>query len=457
MAGIIDRYYDFQIKPRYMSDIEILGDVSPVIMNIVHLPENPIPTDVVTVSADIIDDGTVTVELNYKVGEGAFSAVTMVAGTGFSYSGDIPAQVDGSFVSYFISADDGVNAVVHSDTALYAVWAPQALTPIYNIQYTTDSGGDSPFDGQEVTIGGVVTAEFWGSYSNRYLHVQDDDTAWSGVVVFEYGGWDSFDFTTPLGDTVHSVAEVDSVVLTGTVDEYYGLTEIVDVTEFVVYGQATNPPAPITVTVAEIMTGGTMAEAYEGVLVKVEDVTVDNPDLGNGEWSVTDGTNSTMLDDIWEYYFDPTTGRALDEIVGVITYSYDNTKLEPRLARDIVQSGISRFQRIQQVLYSDLLKTAGDGSSDMSPVFGDTVTLTGIVTMPTGLSYAGDGIKFVFADPKGGPWSAILSYAPDSSAYPVLYVGDSIVVTGYIAEYNTPPSNMTELFITQPINLVGIG
>ncbi|MBC8400806.1 MAG: T9SS type A sorting domain-containing protein, partial [Candidatus Marinimicrobia bacterium] len=456
VAGIIDRYYDYQIKPRYMADIEILGDVSPVIMNIVQVPENPIPTDVVTVTADVIDDGTVTVNLNYMVDSGAYTPVAMTAGAGFEYSGDIPPQVDGSFVYYYISADDGVNAVVNSDTTMYAVWAPSDLTPITNIQYTTDVSGDSPFLGQEVTIGGVVTAEFWGSSSNRYIHVQDADSAWSGVVVFEYGGWDSFDFTTPLGDTVHTVAEGDSVVLTGTVDEYSGLTEIVDVTEFVVYGQALQPFDPITVIAAEIMTGGTMAEAYEGVLVKAEDVSVDNPDLGYGEWSFTDGTNSVRADDIWDYYFDP-ADQVLAEIVGVMTYSHSNTKLLPRLARDIVQSGNARFQRIQQVLYSDLLKAADDAESDISYAFGDTVALTGIVTMPTGLSYAGDGIKFVFADPKGGPWSAILSYAPDSSAYPVLYEGDSIVATGYIAEYGTNEANMTELFITQPINLVGIG
>ncbi|MBC8400694.1 MAG: T9SS type A sorting domain-containing protein, partial [Candidatus Marinimicrobia bacterium] len=456
VAGIIDRYYDYQIKPRSMADIEILGDVSPVIMNIVHLPENPIPTDIVTVTADVIDDGTVNVDLNYKVGDGAFSAVTMYPGAGFSYYGDIPAQADGSFVYYFISADDGVNAVVNSDTAMYAVWAPSDLTPIYNIQYTTDPSGNSPFDGQVVTIGGVVTAEFWGGYSNRYLHVQDDDTAWSGVVVFNYDGWDSFDFTTPLGDTIHTVAEGDSVVLRGTVDEYYGLTEILDVTEFVVYGPALQPFDPITVTAAEIMTLGTMAEAYEGVLVRLADITATDTEDAYAVWEVTDGTNSVMIDDIWEFYFDQ-DGQALDEIVGVMTYSRDNTKLLPRLARDIVQSVNARFQRIQQVLYSDLLKAANDAESDISYADGDTVTLTGIVTMPTGLSYAGDGIKFIFGDPKGGPWSAILSYAPDSSEYPVLYEGDSIVATGYISEYTTNEANMTELFITQPINVVGIG
>ena len=68
-------------------------------------------------------------------------------------------------------------------------------------------------------------------------------------------------------------------------------------------------------------------------------------------------------------------------------------------------------------------------------------------------------MKFIFADPNGGPWSSILSYDPDSSAFSTLYVGDLIQATGYIAEYSTPPTgpaNMTELFITEPINLIDI-
>jgi hypothetical protein len=84
----------------------------------------------------------------------------------------------------------------------------------------------------------------------------------------------------------------------------------------------------------------------------------------------------------------------------------------------------------------------------------ETVTIEGIVTMPSGLSYAGAGVKFIFADVHGGPWSAILSYDPDSAAFPTLFEGDLIQATGYIAEYSTGPANMTELFITEPINII---
>ena len=332
------------------------------------------------------------------------------------------------------------------------------VTDIYDIQYTTDASGDSPLDSQVVTISGVVTAEFWGSSSNRYLYVQDAAGPWNGVVCFEYDGWDMFDFTSSAG-TVHSVAEGDSVTVTGTVLEYYSLTEIVDVTEVIIHGPAVNMISPAVVTTGQIMTGGSDAEAYEGCLVKVDNVTVDDADLGNGEWSVTDGTNSVRVDDIWDYYYFPESGQSLAGVAGVMTYTYSNTKLEPRLARDVVEADGDpvRLQRIQQVLYSDLLNTSDDGESDISYMLEDTVTIEGIVTMPTGLSYAGAGIKFIFQDENGGPWSSILSYDPDSSAFPVLYEGDRIQATGYVYEYSTDAANMTELFITAPINILEVG
>ena len=98
-----------------------------------------------------------------------------------------------------------------------------------------------------------------------------------------------------------------------------------------------------------------------------------------------------------------------------------------------------------------------DALADTSYYRGDTLTVKGVVTMPTGLSYAGAGIKFIFGDPMGGPWSAILSYHPDSTAYPVLFEGDEIEMTGWIDEYQTGPANMTEFWLTSPINIINAG
>ena len=337
-----------------------------------------------------------------------------------------------------------------ADTVTFTV--SLAFTAIYDIQYVADPDEDdaSTLNGQEVTINGVVTAEFWGSDQYRYMHVQDAEGPWNGIVCFEYDGWHLFDWVDDNGSSVPGPAEGDQVTLSGIVEEYYNLTELNNITSGIVHGPADEMIAPSVISVSDI------GEAYEGCLIEVNDVSVSDPDLGYGEWEFTDGTNAALCDDKWDYFYYPETDQELAAIVGVLDYNYSNYKLQPRLARDVVEADGNpvRLQRIQQVLYSDLMKAGEDEESDMSYMVEETVTIEGIVTMPSGLSYAGAGVKFIFADVHGGPWSAILSYDPDSSAFPTLFEGDLIQATGYISEYTTGPANMTELFITEPINII---
>ena len=340
------------------------------------------------------------------------------------------------------------------DTIDFTIAEQNTVTSIYDIQYVEDPDTDdaSPLNGQEVTIQGIVTAEFWGSDQYRYMFVQDSEGPWNGIVCFEYGGWDSFSWVDETGTAHPGPAEGDEVTLTGTVEEYYNLTELTDVSSGIVHGESESELTPSFISVSEI------GEAYEGCLIAVEDVVVTNPDLGYGEWEFSDGESTARCDDKWDYFYYPEEGHQLADIEGVLDYNFSNYKLQPRLARDVVEDGITRIQRIQQVLYSDLMKTPYDTESDKSYLLGDTVTVEGIVTMPTGLSNAGDGVKFIFADRNGGPWSAVLSYDPDSSAFPNLFEGDLVQLTGYVYEY-TPQngeavSNMTELFITEPINII---
>ncbi len=320
----------------------------------------------------------------------------------------------------------------------------QEITPIRDIQYTEDESGDSPFIDQEVTISGIITAEAYAFGGSKYW-VQDSAGAWNGVMVY---------------DDVNKAAEGDSVTLTGTVTEYYNLTEITDVTEFTIEDSAVFGIEPTLVTTGEIGTGGSMAEAYEGCLIQVTDLNITNADLGYGEWEVDDGSGTCRVDDAADYYFNPAdyTDVGVQSITGVMDYSFSERKIQPRLAWDVVEGGdYTRIQRIQQVRHSDLMKALEDEESDTSYARSDTFSIRGIVTMPTGLSYAGDGIKFIVAAPEGGPWSAILSYNPDSTAYPILYEGDVIEMSGWIDEYTTGPANMTEFWITSPIQILDIG
>jgi len=328
---------------------------------------------------------------------------------------------------------------------VFTVMGQQVVT-IYDIQYTTDPSGDSPLKDSTVTVTGIVTAEHRGDVrangglSGSYFHMQDASAPWSGIQVFYSGDY---------------AAEGDSITITGTVDEYFGNTEIVDVTSYILHNSQNELPAPLEVTTADVDS----SEAYEGCLVRVTDVTVTEVELDQyHEFRVSDGSGNVRIDTRAEFYYRAVLDDVLESLTGVVMYSFGEYQIFPRLAWDVVEGGeFTRIQWFQQIRNSDLLRTIEDELSDTSYARLDTVTVTGVVTMPTGLSYAGDGIKFIVSEPEGGPWSAVLSYDPDSTTVPQLFEGDSIIMTGYIDEYQTGPSNMTELWNTSPIQIVGIG
>ncbi len=320
------------------------------------------------------------------------------------------------------------------------------VTSIRAIQYTTDPSGDSPLKDQVVTIKGIVTAEHRGSNTNNggisgsYFFMMDSAGAWSGIQVL-------------YNDSM--AAEGDMITITGKVNEYYGQTQILDVSEFIRHSTRNPLPGPIDVTTA----GADTVEAYEGCLVRVNNVDIVETGIGNyNNWKVDDGSGPVLIDTRAKYYYTPVLGDSIKSLTGIVLYGYGEFSIAPRLAWDIVEAGeYTRIQRIQQVRNSDLLLAPSDQIADTSYARNETFKVKGVVTVPTGLSYAGAGIKFILSEIGGGPWSGILSYNPDSTAYPALFEGDVIEMTGYIDEYITAPGNMTEFWITSPINILDFG
>jgi len=320
----------------------------------------------------------------------------------------------------------------------------QTVTTIADVQDTTGGagGGDSHLNGQVVTVEGVVSAEIW-AYGSTY-YIQDGTGPWSGIMVNDSGRENAYG---------------DSIRITASVTEYYGMTELTDVTEYVQLDSG-KTVQPTEVTTGEIATDSSNAEAYEGVLVRVTDAAISNADLGYGEWEINDGSGGCRVDDAADYYFNPSNYDSVKSITGPLTYAYGDTKILPRLAYDVVETGeYTRIQRVQQVRISDLLTGPTNEFSDRSYLDGDTLKLRGIVTFPTDFSNAGAGIAFQFGEPEGGPWSEIFSYNADSTAYPVLFEGDEIEVTGYTAEYRASGSGggFTEFFITGVLNILSVG
>ena len=188
---------------------------------------------------------------------------------------------------------------------------------IYEIQYTTDPSGDSPFEDQIVTVTGIVTATgYYASYNDRFFISEPEGGAWNGIYIFHS------DEGIQIGDEVE---------VTGTVTEYYNFTEINYATVSVI--SSGNPvPSPVEITTNDLAT----EEMYESVLVKINNITVAQSYDGYGQWYVDDGSGQCQIDNQIYTYSNPQIGDYFSSIVGVVDYSFDEFGLNPRTEEDFI-------------------------------------------------------------------------------------------------------------------------
>jgi len=197
-------------------------------------------------------------------------------------------------------------------------YPPPLARSIYQIQYTTDPSGDSPYKDSTVVTSGIVTV---GSkvFSSGGFYLQDGDGAWNGILVYH---------------NADSVGQGDSVTVTGKVAEYSGKTEIKDVIELIINNSDNLLPNAVLITPGEVDT----SEAYEGVLVKVVSVVVVDTMDEFGEWKIA-GSDTCIVDDEGQYTYVPSLGDTLN-VTGIVNYSHGNFKIEPRYDADIIPGGV---------------------------------------------------------------------------------------------------------------------
>jgi hypothetical protein len=254
-------------------------------------------------------------------------------------SGTIVVNHDGDFVIRFINVNNSDGQVVIDDVEWTAYSSgpptatPTAPTPtptttntptatptplnltIYDIQYTADPGGSSPYVGQTVITSGIITAVQDG---NPNIFIQDGTGPWNGILLYGISGT--------------GYAEGDELEVTGTVSEYYGMTEISSITTIDILSSGNPLPDFTVITTAEVS-----EEQYESVLCRVENVTVTNPNLGFNEWEIDDGSGPAVVNDLF-YEHVPQMDDVYGYVQGPIDYSFSVFKLEPRYEPDIDSS-----------------------------------------------------------------------------------------------------------------------
>jgi predicted extracellular nuclease len=303
---------------------------------------------------------------------------------------------------------------------------PPGMLTIYDLQDPTSP--NRPALESRVTVRGIVTAidrRQFGDNPTTFgsFYIQDPTGgAYSGIFVYNIGGNDPDITNLQVGQTVD---------VTGTYTEFFDLTQIV-AEDLDVVNATPQPLLPQTVDPAAVATGGPQAEAYEGVLVQVLDVTVTANDIGFGKFVVTGGLE--IDDELTAFPAFPPVGHTYDRLAGVLTYTFNAVQLNPRDANDIegdVQIPVLRIQDIQ------------DETSPQYPALGSTVTVTGVVTaIDTFQNGASINTRdnFWIQDPAGGEFSGIFVFTMGGSRYTPegnLQEGYTVSVTGTTAEFRT--------------------
>ena len=258
---------------------------------------------------------TVTAEVEYLTGLTALTPEIEIS----SHATIVPlsgaAQNFTDPVVYTVTAEDGISIQDWTVTITEEVIPDMS---IYDIQYTTETSGDSQHINEQVRVSGIVTAIYIFQDDFKGYFLQDSASVWNGMYVYDPGR-DS----TQLGD---------SLTLVGTVNEYYNVTQVSDVVEYIENSSGNTLPDPLIIT-----TGETDPEPFEGVLVTVENAECIDNDLGYDEVELNDGSGVIIVDDyIYDYTgTDAFTISNIYRVTGVMYYSSGDYKIIPRDAGDI--------------------------------------------------------------------------------------------------------------------------
>jgi len=314
VTGIYEEYYD-------MTEITATEVVRTGVCQ-------PVPAPEVVDSCDIVPPGLLAESY-----EGVLIRILNPVVTEVEWSGMF--KVDDCLWIAFMEADISVGDAFDSITGLLFSYSRFTLKPrncndfspdvcsslpgVYTI-YEIQQSFELPHPPSEmwVTVVDVIVTGLPRDPSTFFVE-EPTGGQWSGIIIYDSHLLAPDDLT--IGD---------ELTIEGTTGEYYGMTEI-QASEITRTGRDRPVPCPDVVDSCNIATGGSLAEAYESVLVRVHDVTVTDPSLGFGEFEVDD---CLRVDDLIFLHI-PEMGEFFDSITGVHYYSYEEFKLEPRDSWDL--------------------------------------------------------------------------------------------------------------------------
>jgi hypothetical protein len=325
----------YTLNPRSDSDFGFVGNRPPLISNVQNVPSSPTELQADTVSATVTDEtGVARVSVWYRFGTaGEFLERPMYddgshgdgAARDGRWGGAIPVGPARSTCYYYIQAADSQDLAgtspADAPASTYSYIIRASVLSIFDLQYTGNPlGGASPYNGQTVTVTGIVTGTEFSSYRDGFFITDPGGGLWSGIQVFNPQ-------TTPaLGDCLR---------LTGQITEYNDLTEVAAGASYVVLGPGTIP-APLAMRITQLADSG---EPFEGTLARIDAPMVVS-DIS--AWTTyrqfglrSGSVSATGLGDFAIEYV-PTLGDSITWLVGCVTYdSHVGWMIAPRSDADI--------------------------------------------------------------------------------------------------------------------------
>ncbi len=203
--------------------------------------------------------------------------------------------------------------------------AAAAELSVYDVQYTTDPAGASPYDGQIHNVTGGIVTHVWHGFNDRVYLYDPAHPTWGSIVVKD-GESGELSNNVSVGDWV----SFDNIY----VDEFYGTTflqyrrSLAPDVSFAIESSGNPLPAPVVLTAADLAVppNHPATEPYESMLVMLEGVVIGQMDLGKA------GDNYELLQDsdiAWAadymnidaggpYHPSIYAGAALESITGIV-------------------------------------------------------------------------------------------------------------------------------------------
>ncbi|MFC1618876.1 metallophosphoesterase [Candidatus Neomarinimicrobiota bacterium] len=191
---------------------------------------------------------------------------------------------------------------------------------IYDIQYKVTGGGTypSPLADSTVDVGGIVSAT--GYSRGGFFITSSNGGAWNGLWVLE---------------NLRRPSIGDSLFIRGLVSEYLGITRITNLVDYQRPSILNPLPAPMPVSAAD----ASSEEAYEGVVVRLRDVTtILSPDP-RWRWRAADTSGMCIIGggffNLSTTDFPLIDGYPFSSIQGVASGTWYDYQVHPRSIDDL--------------------------------------------------------------------------------------------------------------------------